>query len=180
MNLEQYVMAASRTCPTLTTYKEDVAHMMLGIMSELVELEEAIEIGDIPNIGEELGDIMWYVANYSTIISIPITSYVEVDDSIDNLVRALYSTASRLSNIVKRFIAYNKQNLDEEMLELNNVKYLVYSIAKHYSLDINNILLTNITKLKNRFPDKFTEQFALSRDISAERKILEDGFNQGA
>jgi hypothetical protein len=34
---------------------------------------------------------------------------------------------------------------------------------------------TNITKLRARYPNKFTEADALNRDLTKERKILEDG-----
>lgn len=40
---------------------------------------------------------------------------------------------------------------------------------------LETIQETNIRKLEARFPDKFTGQSALNRDLATERKILEDG-----
>jgi hypothetical protein len=37
----------------------------------------------------------------------------------------------------------------------------------------SQILETNIAKLKHRYPDKFTSENAINRDVVAERKILE-------
>jgi NTP pyrophosphatase (non-canonical NTP hydrolase) len=37
-------------------------HALLGIVSELDELQEAQFIGDTTNIAEEIGDLLWYLA----------------------------------------------------------------------------------------------------------------------
>ncbi len=41
--------------------------------------------------------------------------------------------------------------------------------------DFENILTTNIEKLRKRFPEKFTNEEAINRNLEEERKILEDG-----
>ena len=45
--------------------------------------------------------------------------------------------------------------------------------AKYYNLDFAKLLDNNIAKLKVRFPDKFTEEAALNRNLEEERKTLE-------
>ena len=40
--------------------------------------------------------------------------------------------------------------------------------------DWAEILTTNIEKLRERYPDKFTEENAINRDIDAERKVLDE------
>lgn len=44
--------------------------------------------------------------------------------------------------------------------------------------DFENILNTNIEKLRKRFPEKFTKEEAIERKIDKERHILETGFNK--
>lgn len=43
--------------------------------------------------------------------------------------------------------------------------------------DFETILNTNIEKLRKRFPEKFTSEHAIDRDIEVERKTLEDGLS---
>ena len=38
-----------------------------------------------------------------------------------------------------------------------------------------DIMFTNIAKLRARYPDKWTQEAALNRDLGAERQILEGG-----
>jgi len=45
--------------------------------------------------------------------------------------------------------------------------------------DFETVMNTNIKKLKARFPDKFTSDKAIDRNIDAERQILETGFSSG-
>ena len=66
MNLKEYQEQAKRTCPTLGNDKLDLAHMVLGMGSELNELDKAIFENDEVNKSEELSDIFWYIANYCT------------------------------------------------------------------------------------------------------------------
>jgi hypothetical protein len=39
--------------------------------------------------------------------------------------------------------------------------------------DLREILATNIAKLEARYPEKFTEEQAINRDLGAERQVLE-------
>jgi len=86
-------------------------HGLLGIVTELPELFEALSKKDRVNIGEELADIMWYVA----------------------------------------------------------------LIASTHGLQLDKLAEANIAKLKARFPDKFSAEHALVRNLEVERTILEGG-----
>lgn len=86
-------------------------HGMLGIITELPELFEALSNKDRVNIGEELADIMWYVA----------------------------------------------------------------LIATSQGLQLDKLGEANIAKLQARFPDKFSSESALVRNLTVERSILESG-----
>lgn len=47
-------------------------------------------------------------------------------------------------------------------------------LARALDTDFETMQRTNIAKLKARFPDKFTEEGANNRDLTSERKILEN------
>lgn len=89
----------------------DIVHSVIGIATELAELVECLNRPDFDavNFGEELGDLLWYLARGAS-----------ADDR--------WLTA---------------------------------------------IGHANIAKLKARYPDKYNDQNAVDRDLSAERKTLE-------
>lgn len=107
----------------LTAVDSRLAHAIIGISTESVELLEALldacQSGkpiDTVNVLEELGDVNWYLA-----------------------------------------IAVSTLGADWEQ-----------------------ILITNIAKLKERYKAKFDAAEALERNLTAERAILEDGSQQRA
>lgn len=111
-----YQEEAKRTFKNLNSKEEDSIHMLLGLASEVGELQDAykkhLAYGkdlDIVNVLEEIGDIKWYISNFCTVLGV--------------------------------------KESDVERL--------------------------NIEKLKQRYPDKFTNECANVRDLEAERKILE-------
>jgi NTP pyrophosphatase (non-canonical NTP hydrolase) len=76
-----------------------------------------------------------------------------------------------------------------EELDTVNLKEELGDVSWYYALLVNtladsdsdkggelweNILKTNIDKLAARYPEKFTQEKAISRDLDTERKILED------
>ena len=74
----------------------------------------------------------------------------------------------------KKHIFYGKEldvvNLGEEIAD---VMWYLSNLARLTNLDIEKLLDNNIAKLRVRFPDKFTSENALERNLDAERKELE-------
>jgi len=62
-------------------------------------------------------------------------------------------------------------NLKEE---LGDVMWYVAIICRALDISIEDICAANIAKLKVRYPDKFTEDKAINRDINAEMEALRD------
>ena len=79
-----------------------------------------------------------------------------------------------LQDLVKKNIAYGKE-IDEveEKRILASLKDTLYHTFISNKLNQSEYLQKNIDKLKARFPEKFTKEKALNRDLNAERKILE-------
>ena len=114
--IEQYQKEASRTFLTKGSRDLDVLHCLVGMQTELGELEDPFKKEifygkelDKTNVAEEIADKMWYLVN----------------------------------------------------------------LARIENIDLVKALQNNIAKLKVRFPDKFTEQNAIERNLEAERVELE-------
>lgn len=82
--------------------------------------------------------------------------------------------AGELLDAFKRQLFYGKPldvvNIKEEVGDL---MWYVAILLRELDLDFQEILDLNIQKLRARFPDKFTEDHALNRDLETERAILE-------
>ena len=171
MKLKEYQLQAKRTCPSLGDIKLDLCHMVLGMNSELSELSDASIKQDKVNIGEELADIMWYVANYCTFRNLDLSNLKWNNNSIAQ--QPLDWFIQELTDLVKKYIAYNKEI---HLIKEENLLCFIYNKIKTTdpSVDfMDKILQNNINKLKVRYPDKFTEENAINRNLEAERKELE-------
>lgn len=182
MNIEQYREETKRTLPDLGSTLLNSIHMTLGIMTEVGEIlknfNEPSEGGiDFVNIGEELTDIHWYLANYANIHNL---TFPEFNDENIILWEDEYTLgkfiefSSELADLDKKLLAYNKL-VDEKTRHkwfVLTYKYLL-KLYKEYSLDVEKCRQNNIDKLRLRFPDKFDQEKAINRDHTAERVILE-------
>ncbi len=79
-----------------------------------------------------------------------------------------------IADAFKRHIFYGTEldtvNLKEE---LGDCMWYIQLLAVAIGCDLDEIMQTNIDKLRKRYGDKFTEEAAVDRDLGAEREILE-------
>jgi NTP pyrophosphatase (non-canonical NTP hydrolase) len=87
----------------------------------------------------------------------------------------LVTEAGEYADVLKKAMIYGKEpdlvNLDEEAGDM------CWYLALHCftrNISFSDLFEQNIAKLAKRFPDKFTEDQAINRDVVAERKVLED------
>lgn len=117
MQIKEYAEYTSRTCANLGTPLLDNLHMLLGMSTEIGEIEDVFkkhiaydkEI-DWVNVQEEIGDLMFYVASF----------------------------------------------------------------CRMNGFDLEEIMGNNIRKLMVRYPEKFSTENALNRNLQAERTVLEE------
>jgi NTP pyrophosphatase (non-canonical NTP hydrolase) len=172
MNLKEYQKNATRTCVDLGSEKLNLSHMVMGMCTELSELQDAIENEDSVNIGEELADFQWYLGNYNTLRGYEYTESRALIPAYD--INDLYYTVSELQDVIKKYVAYDKEiNEKSEKPLLFTLQHLIDSLYLKYELNQEEYLEKNINKLKARYPDKFNTKDALDRDLETERKILE-------
>lgn len=176
--LLNYKENAVKTLKYKENHKIDLSHMIIGMMSEVEELSEAIKKHDIVNISEELADIMWYCACYSYL-----RDNKEFENSNLYIKRVhleigttlfLYDEISKLSGVVKRVIAYDKEfDIAKENQHFLDLLSCLYGLYNFFNIDINNSLINNISKLqKVRHKAGFNVG---ERDLESERRELEKG-----
>lgn len=179
MTIKEYQEQSKRTCPSLGSDKLDLAHMVLGICSEEEELYRAFVKNDLVNIQEEQADKFWYIANYCNFRKYSLEElynnrceFEQESWELETNVEIIH--LSRLQDYIKKYIAYNKPI--DILKEQNSLKAIIWSICEtlnEQEIELENILKKNIAKLKARFPEKFTEEAALNRNLEKERSILE-------
>lgn len=196
MTTQEHINYAIRTLPDLGKDKEtqterlvpevigtklNLAHMVMGLAGELGEIvnctgtELKIKIDKI-NLEEELGDIYWYLSCYCHLRNVPVPNGDTLQVRIENdlCFELLISSIANLDDLVKRFVAYNKEIDRAKELEIvYDIYVALHLFQSAYSLDGAEIRNKNILKLKVRYPDKYSDSAALNRDTNAERKTLE-------
>jgi NTP pyrophosphatase (non-canonical NTP hydrolase) len=172
MNLQEYQIACKRTCPDLGT-KLNLSHMVMGMSTELQELDEALALRDHVNIGEEVADFYWYMINYMTFRGIDAnfldnyTNKYGLDSK--TMIYSLYDTTAKLTDLVKKNVAYSK-DIDvkqEESLLIILSNYL-QGVLRKQGILLSVILQNNIDKLLVRFPIEFNKEQANNRDLNKE------------
>ena len=87
----------------------------------------------------------------------------------------MQTECAEISDVFKKYIAYKKEvdliNIKEE---LGDLMFYIANMCNINNWDLRDILETNIAKLKVRFPEKFTEENAINRNLEEERKQLEN------
>lgn len=196
MKIEQYKEEVKRTLVVLPTLKENLIHMSYGISTEIGELldvyKKKLAYGkeiDLVNVKEELSDILWYIFNGFNFLN---TNNFLIENYINE----------KENHIEISYEDFKNKNLDIFFLEyillngslfgiilngnINNIshKAKIESVLKSLFLNttivcdkldinINEIMEMNIAKLRIRFPDKFSQDNALNRNLEEERNSLE-------
>jgi len=82
--------------------------------------------------------------------------------------------AGEFQDQLKKHLFYGKPldavNLAEE---IGDAAWYLALAANAIGIDLLDVLSKNISKLQGRYPEKFSEQAALNRDLDNERRILE-------
>lgn len=164
MTYLEYEQLASRTCPDLGSLENNLKHMDMGIITEIGEYIDQLKRNfaygkelDEVNLQEEWADINWYVANKKRLQG-PVYQnkmFIKYEGQDD---------FAFMSNMLGSYL------ITKDVYELE-AKLLKFVELKGW--DISKLYTMNIEKLKKRFPDKFTQENALNRDLDQEREVLE-------
>lgn len=190
MKIEQYRQEVTRTLVALPTLEENLLHMAYGITTEIGELHDIYkkklaygkEI-DLVNLKEELGDILWYVFNGFNFLEITEEEKYMLVNGENNAIEFLkinnyFNTSVLLPHLVCQCNdIYKSTSVYDRFIlirEYSSLYYDVFALCNLYEFNIEDVFETNINKLKVRFPEKFTQEQALNRDLEKERQTLEN------
>lgn len=192
-SLEEYRLLAARTLPDLGSLSNNLLHMEAGIAGEF--LGEAVDILkktfaykkplDKVHLGEELADTVWYCAGAETITKLP-----EMEICFDKIsLEAIEIVKNQSVIYIKESVELRKSTVETECLGIilankNAVDStsrgailaiigICMGICEVLEIDFWQALTNNISKLQVRYPEKYTNEAALNRDLAAERVELE-------
>lgn len=181
MKIEIYQKEASRTMASLESLVLDSVHMVLGMNTEVsAELLKPLSNPDydVVNVKEEIGDFMWYFVGYAALHNLPLTTIKKVitvkGTTAKKVIEDIISNVGELQDLDKKLLAYKKPyDKPKQYLHFYHINQLVLELCEILKFDIEAIMQTNIDKLKARYPNKFTAEAAINRNLEVERKILE-------
>lgn len=91
-----------------------------------------------------------------------------------HMILGIQTESAEIADVYKKNIAYGKDlDLVNVKEEIGDLMWYIVNLCTLKGWDLEDIMHTNINKLKARFPEKFTNENALNRDLDLERAILE-------
>jgi NTP pyrophosphatase (non-canonical NTP hydrolase) len=116
--------------------------------------------------------------------ALPMMNRILVDSKHVDLLHAalgLTSEAGEFCDALKKAFAYGRE-LDRVNLaeELGDLMWYIGLACDALDVTLESVCAANIAKLQKRYPEKFADRGAESRDFSVERAELEFRLNQGS
>ena len=132
---------------------------------------------DIKNLIEEVGDVLWYVAVAYKALDLPIINNPAEDleeitpPKTDMILAKLVRYSSNIFSVAFAFpMEAMESNLDYDLRQL---LYFLHFFCEENGFTLLDSAAANITKLKKRYPDGFTEFAALNRNKEHELSHIE-------
>ena len=117
MNFKEYTKETQRTAPFLGSDFLDQLHMAIGISTEAGELldsyKKAFAYGkelDTVNIGEELGDLLWYMSNLMRMLGIDFENVLDINTK---KLRQRYPNKFEFDKAINRDLRSEREILEE-------------------------------------------------------------------
>ena len=169
----------------------DIVHGILGIAGEASELMRLLENGYLTNstpsekseILKELGDIWWYVApllrglehvgrpadfeglrNGAAAKAMDLYLVPKGINGRPGKPKGLSLAVDQITEPLKKWIFYGKQiDLNKLIAAVENLLCATIVIAHHINVSSEEIMESNIRKLKARYPERFDEDAATAK-----------------
>lgn len=86
----------------------------------------------------------------------------------------LTNEVGEITDLIKASIEYGKGPIDVPHLkeEIGDALWRLAQLADAFGLTLSECMDKNISKLEARYPDKYTDELALNRDLHTEGQIL--------
>lgn len=161
-----------------------ILHGTLGVNGEVGELCEALFNGEVfaqqdsTLIMEEIGDAFWYIAILSDTFGDSfedMTHSAQIGELPSHLcVLQAVKLSGMLTDFVKKSTFYQKSFPQTDFIKTcYDLVSVLMTILDRYDIPLSRCLDRNIEKLRTRYPDKYTADQAINRDVTAERRTLE-------
>ena len=185
MVINEYKVLAMRTFANLSD-EETLNNSVFGLVGESGEVIEIIgnrlyknEVIDPSKLIEEIGDTMWYIAQFSHVCAISMTELFDgvespqeyqlkrgicAEPSVVMCVFNLIPCMSKIVDIVKKHL-HQGHPLDEDGIEiaLKHIVRNLVDICINHGINFEDTLIGNIEKLKKRYPQGFCAQDSINR-----------------
>ena len=104
----------------------------------------------------------------------PLTDQYSDMDAI-HMVLGMTTEVGEIVDVYKKNLAYCKpMDLTNVKEEIGDLMWYISELCNYHGWQLEDILQTNIDKLRSRFPNKFNSKDAINRNLERERQILED------
>lgn len=173
-----------------------LVHHLLGIATEVNELlppEDGLGVV-APNAVEELGDMLWYLANIHTLMigegyravldGCNIDGLLEVHEDVDSytigaVVSSLRANHSILLDEVKRLLAYGDGSFpsssSRSVMRAHDIvrQSIVLAAMQGFDIEPLTIMQINIAKLRKRYKEGFDAEAAVNRQLQEEARAMD-------
>lgn len=174
MDLTTYQKAAIRTAKLYGDRHLDLRHASLGMLTEAGEFATDVKRNTIygtpydekmlKNMRKELGDFAWYVALYAHITGVNLADHSAAPEDVDfpTGIDGFWVAA----NGAVMLVAFSAWNDGSEPPPADVIQVALYAIDQACAAmgwDRGEILQQNIDKLRERYPDAYSDYHAEAR-----------------
>ncbi len=104
----------------------------------------------------------------------PVQNEFDVDPRLFHAIIGIATESTELLEALNHALQGNELDLVNVREELGDINWYEAIALDTLDADFDSVLNTVIAKLKARYPEKFTVEDAINRDLVTERNILED------
>jgi NTP pyrophosphatase (non-canonical NTP hydrolase) len=169
MDAKTYQTQFDRTCADVF-YPENVNPLFLGILlagrSQTAALIDACKRGLFYNKTDRLGEYKNQAANP---LDLP---YMEAPDLI-HAVLGMESEVTEVSEVIFDDNLDPDQKRAKIIDECGDVLWYMALLFRNFDIQFDEVYAANIAKLAKRYPDKFTTDAAVNRDLEGESNVLQ-------
>ena len=189
MDLQKYTQDATRTESRLEAIAVDTYNLvnvmkvfiaagnLLDMMKKNIFYHKPIDQKTWELSVKDIEDAQWKLGITSQVTT---TTEININPRLFHGIVGLATESTELIEALLKGLLHS-QPIDEVNIreELGDVNWYQAIIVDSTNSNWDEILNTNIAKLRARYPDKFTSDSAINRDLTTERKILEGEQNVG-
>ena len=179
MNLEQYVEDAIRTESQIEKVTLDRPELFLYALKTFIAAGNILDCYK-KNVfyGKDVESKIfeWLTAiNYYQHQLEETNPDIDIDPRVFHALVGIATESTELMEALKKIVEGEEVDYVNILEEFGDINWYEAIGIDAMNGDFENILETNIEKLRKRFPEKFTSKEAIVRDLQEERSTLEEG-----